>query len=617
MPDLGRTPPAERRHMAANWLAALDTALELRNYPRVGNLIHPDGYWRDLLTFGWEFKSLHGAEDIRRWLSASFDTNPAREFRMEGEPFVGAIGEHKETLEFFFTFDTPVAAGRGFVRLVAAPEPAGGLSAFTVLTTMKELKAFPDAVGRRRFRDDVHISSREKENWLDRRRAAGDFSESDPDVIVIGAGQSGLMIAARLQQLNVRTLLVDKSEHLGDVWRKRYRTLKLHNEICMNHFPYLPFPENWPVYIPKDKLADWFEFYANCMELNVWMQTTCLGGEYDDKAGQWTVRLRLGDGTIRVMHPRHLIMALGVSGIPNIPRIEGLDAFRGDVCHSSGESDDLDVKGKSVLVVGAGTSGHDIAQDMHLRGAQVTMLQRSPVTVVSLEPSSVRAYEMYRRNEGARPLTDTDMMAAAVPYDLLRRLHGPLSRQMAQDDAELLNGLRKAGFLLDNGEDDTGYFLKLLRYQAGYYLNVGASDLIIEGKIKLKSGTEIERLTADMVTFKDGSTLKTDVIVFATGYRPLQDAVRSLFGDAVADRVGPIWGIGQDNELCAVYARTGQRGFYVVGGGFMGARVYSPYTAMLIKADLAGILDDRPRAAQPLGAPRDRPTVRELESTAR
>ena len=127
------------------------------------------------------------------------------------------------------------------------------------------------------------------------------------------------------------------------------------------------------------------------------------------------------------------------------------------------------------------------------------MLQRSPITVVSLEPSSVRAYELYRKNDGVRPLADTDFMIAAVPYDLLRRLHGPLSRQMAEEDKELLDGLRKVGFLLDNGEDDTGYFLKLLRYQAGYYLNVGASDLIIEGKIKLKAGVEIERLTKNAV----------------------------------------------------------------------------------------------------------------------
>jgi len=220
----------------------------------------------------------------------------------------------------------------------------------------------------------------------------------------------------------------------------------------------------------------------------------------------------------------------------------------------------------------------------------VTMLQRSPITVVSLEPSSVRAYEMYRKNEGVRPLIDTDFIVASVPYDLLRRLHGPLSREMAHEDKDLLDGLRKVGFLLDNGEDDTGYFLKLLRYQAGYYLNVGASDLIIEQKIKLRSGVRIERLKSRKAIFSDGSSLGLDVLVLATGYQPLQEAVRAMFGDEVADRVGPIWGIGSDGELRNMYARTRQEGFFVAGGGFPAARVYSQYTAMLIKADLEGLL---------------------------
>jgi hypothetical protein len=194
------------------------------------------------------------------------------------------------------------------------------------------------------------------------------------------------------------------------------------------------------------------------------------------------------------------------------------------------------------------------------------------------------------------------MMAASVPYDLLRRLHGPLSRQMAEEDKDLLDGLRRVGFLLDNGEDDTGYFMKLLRYQAGYYLNVGASDLIIEGKINLRSGVEIERLTARKVIFSDASTLDADIIVLATGYKPLQEAVRAMFGDEVADRVGPIWGIGADGELRNMYARTAQEGFYVVGGGLPGARAYSPYTALLIKADLEGLLPAPSLSPRTLGS---------------
>ena len=557
-------------------------------------MMHADGYWRDLLTFGWNFRNLHGIDNIRAWLAEAFELNAADDFRLESEPTIGAIGEHDRTLEFIFTFDTGIGHGRGHARLVEISNSPGGMKAFTILTAMKELKKYPQATARNRARDDLSVTSRELENWRDRRNKARQFKDNDPEVVIIGGGQSGLMLAARLGQLNISTLVVERTERVGDVWRNRYHTLQLHNEICMNHFAYLPFPDTWPVYIPKDKLADWLEFYAEAMELNVWTKTLFLGGEYSNLAKRWTVQLRLADGSTRTMRPSQVVLAVGVSGLPNIPDFKGKDDFGGKIVHSSGNSDDLDVRDKSVLVVGAGTSGHDIAQHLHWRGANVTMLQRSSITVVSLEPSSVRPYELYRQNDGIRPITDTDLIAASIPYPLLARLHRPLSRQMAKDDKELLDGLRKIGFLLDNGEDDTGYFLKLLRYQAGYYLNIGASELLIEGKIKLKVAVEVERLELGKVIFSDGSALDADIIILATGYKPLQEGVRAMFGDEAADRVGPIWGIGDDGELNNMYARTAQEGFYVAGGGIPGARAYSHYTALLIKAALEGLISSRP-----------------------
>jgi cation diffusion facilitator CzcD-associated flavoprotein CzcO len=585
---------SEQRQIAETWLAKFNEALRQRDYARVSSMMHADGYWRDLLTFDWNFRNLHGVDNIRAWLAETFDLNAADNFRLESEPTIGAIGEHDKTLEFFFTFNTDIAHGRGYARLVEIPNSPGEMKAFTILTAMKELKKYPQATARNRSRDDLRMTSRELENWRDRRIKARQFKDKDPEVVIIGGGQSGLMLAARLGQLNVSTLVVEKTERVGDVWRNRYHSLQLHNEICMNHFAYLPFPDTWPVYIPKDKLADWLEFYAETMELIVWTKTSFLGGEYSNSAKRWTVRLSQADGGTRTMRPYHVVLAVGVSGLPSIPEFTGKDDFGGKIVHSSGNTDDLDVTGKSVLVVGAGTSGHDIAQHLHWRGANVTMLQRSPITVVSLEPSSVRPYELYRQNDGIRPITDTDLIAASVPYPLLARLHRPLSRRMAEEDKELLDGLRKIGFLLDNGEDDTGYFLKLLRYQAGYYLNIGASELLIEGKIKLKVAVEIERLESRRVIFSDGSALDADIIVLATGYKPLKEGVRAMFGDEVADRVGPIWGIGDDGELNNMYARTAQEGFYVAGGGIPGARAYSHYTALLIKAALEGLILSRP-----------------------
>ena len=590
---LRKASPAQQHRIAESWLATFAAALNKRDYARVAAMMHADGYWRDLLTFGWKFKMLHGTDAIRSWLREAFDAQPGRDFRLEGEPTIGAIGEHGATLEFFFRFETEIAHGRGYARLVGE-RASVGLKAFTVLTSMHELKKFPQATARNRPREDLRIASLKLENWADRRSAARQYRDRDPEVVIIGGGQSGLMLAARLGQIGVDTLVIEKTPRVGDVWRTRYHSLQLHNEICINHFAYMPFPDNWPVFIPKDKLANWLEFYAEAMEINVWTNTVFLGGEYDDCEKRWVVRLGLADGSTRTMRPSHVVVAVGISGIPNIPEFDGMDEFGGAIVHSSENIDALDVTGRSVLVVGAGTSGHDIAQSLYGRGAHVTMLQRSSVTVVSLEPSSVRPYELYRQNDGVRPIADTDLMAASVPYPLLARLHQSLSRQMMEDDKELLAGLRNVGFLLDNGEDDTGYFLKLLRHQAGYYLNIGASDLIIEGRIKLKAGVDISALKSKQIIFSDGASLAADIIVLATGYKPLQEWVRAMFGDEVANRVGPIWGIGEDGELRAMYARTGQEGFYVAGGGLPGARAYSHFTALLIKAALEGLLPSWP-----------------------
>ena len=576
--------PDARRQTANNWLASFSDAMDRRDSARIASLMHTEGYWRDLLAFGWDFKTLHGTRAIETWLSQAFKTGGMRSISLDGAPAVGAIGQHSETLEFFFRFETGIANGRGFVRLVPDAHTANGARIFTMLTAAMELKDFPEPIGRRRLREDRHAGPREDCN----------FKQSDPEVVIIGGGQSGLMLAARLRQLDVSTLVVEKTGRVGDVWRNRYRTLKLHNEICMNHFAYMPYPDTWPVYLPKDKVADWMEFYADSMELDVWTGTTFLRGAFDKASNRWTVHLRTADGAIRVMRPSHVVLAVGVSGIASVPEFGGMKEFAGQIRHSSGNIDSLDATGKSVVVVGAGTSGHDIAQDMVGRGANVTMVQRSPITVVSLEPSSVRAYELYRVNDGVRPIGDTDMMAASVPYELLAQLHKPLNRKMAEDDRDLLDGLRRAGFLIENGDDDAGYFLKLLKSQSGYYLNVGASDLIIAGKIKIKAGVDIERLTLKDVIFSDGSAVPADIVILATGYEPLEEAARAMFGHDVADRVGPIWGIGTDGELRNMYGRTAQQGLYVLGGGFPAARVYSRFTAILIKATLEGLLPPRP-----------------------
>ncbi len=424
-------------------------------------------------------------------------------------------------------------------------------------------------------------------NWLDRRKSAAAYVDRDPAVLVVGGGQAGLSIAARLAQLQVDTLIVDREPRIGDNWRKRYHALTLHNQVQVNHLPYMPFPPSWPTYIPKDKIAAWFEAYVESMELNYWTATELVSGSYDEQKRQWSVVLRQADGATREMRPRHVVMATGVSGIPNLPDIPSLQNFAGKVLHSSQYDDGEAWQGKDAIVIGTGNSGHDIAQDLHSSGANVTLVQRSPTLIVNIEPSAQLPYALY--DEGP-PLEDCDLITTSMPFSLMRKSHIRFTEQAKSLDRELLDRLEGVGFELDFGEDGTGWQFKYLTRGGGYYFNVGCSDLIVEGKIRLAQFSDIAEFVAAGARLHRGDTISADLIVLATGYKPQEHLVRKLFGDEIADRVGPIWGFGDGEELRNMFTRTPQPGLWFIAGSFAQCRIYSKYLALQIKACETGLL---------------------------
>jgi putative flavoprotein involved in K+ transport len=404
---------------------------------------------------------------------------------------------------------------------------------------------------------------------------------------VVGGGHAGLSIAARLTQLEVDTLIVDRWARIGDNWRQRYHALTLHNQVHVNHLPYMLFPPNWPAYLPKDKLAGWLEAYVESMELNYWPGTELEGGSYDDTEGRWRVVLSRADGSTREMRPRHVVLATGVSGIPNIPDIPSLKRFGGTVLHSSRYGDGETWKGKSAIVIGTGNSGHDIAQDLYSSGANVTLVQRSPTLIVNIEPSAQLPYALY--DEGPS-LEDCDLIAASMPLPLARKSHVALTAQAKELDKDLLDGLKRVGFKLDDGEDGTGWQFKYLTRGGGYYFNVGCSDLVASRQIGLVQFADIAEFVGDGARLRNGEKLAADLIVLATGYKGQEHLVARLFGDRVAERVGPIWGFGDGLELRNMFTRTAQPGLWFIAGSLAQCRIYSKYMALQIKASEAGLL---------------------------
>ncbi|MCP3447838.1 NAD(P)/FAD-dependent oxidoreductase [Bradyrhizobium sp. CCGUVB14] len=573
---------------AQAWLDGFERALARPDPAALDRLFVAACFWRDVLALSWNLQTIAGRDEVAQELTARAPNASPSNFKIApnraAPRWVTRAGTNN--IEAIFRFETALGRGSGIVRLV--PDTADGdrLKAWTLLTALEELKGFEEQLGTSRPRGQAYSRDFRGPNWLDLRNASRDYSDRDPTVLVVGGGQAGLAIAARLKQLQIDTLIVDRETRIGDNWRKRYHALTLHNQVQVNHMPYMLFPPSWPTYIPKDKLANWFEAYVDAMELNFWTGTEFEGGAYDEAAGRWTVTLRRADGSKRTMHPRHVVMGTGVSGIANVPDIPTLDRFKGTLLHSSRYEDGENWQGQRAIVIGTGNSGHDIAQDLYSSGAAVTLVQRSPTLVTNIEPSAQLAYATY--NEGT--LEDNDLIATSMPTPLAKKTHVMLTEQSKELDKELLDGLRRVGFKLDFGEAGTGWQFKYLTRGGGYYFNVGCSNLIVDGAIELTQFEDIDSFTADGAQMKDGTAITADLIVLSTGYKPQEYLVRKLFGDAVADRVGPVWGFGDGFELRNMYARTGQPGLWFIAGSLAQCRINSKFLALQIKAIEEGIL---------------------------
>jgi len=574
----------------SQWLATLETALARADADAAAALFNEDSYWRDLVSFTWNIATAEGKPNVRAMIEQAAIPAKPTNWRLEGE-----ASKSGDMTEGWIRFETAVARGYGYLRLT-------GGKAWTLLTTMTELKGFEEAKGTLRAKGVEHGVQPGRKTWLERRRQEeaelGVTRESY--VVIVGGGQGGIALGARLKRLNVPTIIVEKNERPGDSWRKRYKSLCLHDPVWYDHLPYLPFPDHWPVFSPKDKIADWLEMYSKVMELDYWGGTECKSARYDDAAKQWTVEV-LRNGKPMTLRPRHLVLATGMSAVPNLPEIPGMETFKGDLHHSSRHPGPDAYKGKKAVVIGSNNSAHDIAAALWELGADVTMIQRSSTHVARSDMLMDLALGgLYSESAVKAGITTdkADLLFASLPYKILPSLQVPVYAEMKKRDADFYARLEKAGFMLDFGDDDSGLFLKYLRRGSGYYIDVGASGLVADGKIKLKSGVAVERVKEHSVAFSDGSELPADLIVFATGYGSMNGWAAQLISKEVADKVGKCWGLGSDTrkdpgpwegELRNMWKPTHQEALWFHGGNLHQSRHFSQFLSLQLKARMEGI----------------------------
>lgn len=586
--ESGRT---ETDRRVSSWLSDFADAVSAGDAERAGALFADESYWRDLVSFTWNLITVEGPSGVAGVVGSEAARQVAPvSFEVTGEPT-----EADGVTEAWLTFETAIGRGSGHLRLNSDGK------AWTLLTTLDELKGHEEPRGERRPFGTEHGANPDRVTWRERREAeAAELGYTrQPEVVIIGGGQGGIALGARLRQLGVETIIVETNERPGDSWRKRYKSLALHDPVWYDHLPYLKFPDNWPVFAPKDKIGDWLEMYTKIMELNYWGSTTAKSATFDEASGEWTVVVdRAGEEV--TLRPKQLVFALGVSGKPNIPAIPGQERFQGEIQHSSQHPGPDAYKGKKVVVIGSNNSAFDICGALWEVGADVTMVQRSSTHIIKSD--TLMEYglgDLYSERALANGIdTHTaDMIFASLPYRIMHTFQKPTYDKAREIDADFYRKLTEAGFDLDFGDDDSGLFMKYLRRGSGYYIDVGAADLVAEGKVKLAKG-QITELTEHEVVLDDGTRLEADLVVLATGYGSMNQRAADIIGQEMADRVGKVWGLGSDTtkdpgpwegEQRNMWKPTQQDNLWFHGGNLHQSRFYSLYLALQLKARSVGI----------------------------
>ncbi len=572
-----------------NWLAKLETALGRGDVQAAVDLFGDDCYWRDLVSLTWNITTSEGRQQIADMLTATLAGAKPSNLKIDGE-----ANEADGVVDAWFTFETAAGRGKGLVRLIDG-------KGWTLMTSLQELKGFELPQGTHRPSGVEHGAFRDRKTWAEARQdeLKGLGYETQPYCVIIGGGQGGIALGARLRLLGVPTIIVEKNERPGDSWRKRYKSLCLHDPVWYDHLPYIPFPEHWPVFSPKDKLGDWLEMYTRVMELDYWTKSEAKSARYDEAKGEWEIVVDR-DGEEVVLRPKQMVLATGMSGVPNLPNIPGQDIFKGEQQHSSRHPGPDAYVGKKVVVVGSNNSGHDISAALWEAGVDVTMVQRSSTHVVKSETLMELALGALYSEEAVKNGITTakaDLIFASIPYKVLPAIQKAQADETKKRDKDFYDRLEKAGFDVDFGDDETGLFMKYLRRGSGYYIDVGASELVANGEIKLAKG-QVVRLTEDSVVLDDGTELPADLVVYATGYGSMNGWAAKIISQEVADKVGKCWGLGSDTtkdpgpwegELRNMWKPTQQEALWFHGGNLHQSRHYSQFLSLQIKARMEGI----------------------------
>ncbi|KAI1455145.1 FAD/NAD(P)-binding domain-containing protein [Annulohypoxylon moriforme] len=537
------------------------------------------GVWRDKLSFTWDYRTFNFRPAILKAATDLFPNTKVTNLQfLKPVPKIDRPYPDYAQLQFVVSFETEVVIASAVINSVLTKE---GWKIYTMHTVAERLKQFPEIPP-----NDGHMTG--SVSWEKKRQI--DVDAADPEILIIGGGQNGLALAAQCKALGMDNLIIERSEEIGDVWKKRYEYLSLHFPHWADDLPYFPYPKRWPTFTPAQKQGVYMEWYASALELNIWTKSSVVKADQDDK-GNWSVVINKEGKETRTLHPKQVVMATSLLGTPYLPDIPGMSDFKGVIRHSSAHDSSRDFVGKKVCVVGTSSSGFDTAFDCSRRGIDVTLLQRSPTYIMSLTHCVPRMIGNYAPDADLnRPsLEEQDRLAFAMPTGPAEEFGRRMAKVLEDLDRPLLDALHARGLRTWRGQRGTGNATLGQTRNGGFYFDAGACEHVINGKIKVEPGY-IERFTEDKVIFSGGREREFDLVVFATGFSDTIDSIRATLGDKIADNFGsPIWGIDEEGEFRGAYRETGVPNLWLMVGYLPYSRYHSKLLALRLKALKEGV----------------------------
>lgn len=389
------------------------------------------------------------------------------------------------------------------------------------------------------------------------------------DAIIIGGGQAGLSTAGRLQALGVSYIVFEKNERVGDVWRHRYDSLKIHTPK-----EYGPLPLGWrfPTHddnmLPAKRMGDGHEAWAEEYAVNVQTGTEVTAARYVEASHIWTATTSSVRGEEN-FKARNLVLALGpgltqpISPTWATPSNIATSKFQGDIFHASAwkSAKPWSHANKRGIVIGVANTGHDIAEDMANAGMHTTMIQRGPTFVLPVEWLHAAFAPDYHTN---KPTTVADQEQVTLPNKISREITNKTVRALVKVHAERFDALERAGFKVDRDGD---LYSCLFERFGGHYIDHGGSARIAKGEIKVKS-QPIKGLYAEGLELEDGSQIPADLIVLATGFsHDFRAQAAKIIGKEAAGRMDEFGGLDREGEMRGFARFSGRESIYLHRSG--------------------------------------------------